>query len=310
MVEIAVAGGRVEGHFVLAALLHAGEHAQREDLAHTGAHKINNALGQAVIARRLGKQRIVAETGAGQHGVATATACALLGLDCHVYMGSEDMDRQALNVFRMRLLGAEVVRVDAGLIALQEKSRPNAVLLGALCEAFPFLDAEIVREALSEERAGALGEVARESGRVPPREDVGPADRQRVGEPLARQRRSEDGEVADAGRRIGPDGRVPWYPFSTSVWRAASIDVSPRPCVIHKRPRSTAAPSRLIVPLPYPSMPIEARPSTRAFVTKCWVALAAACRSKSSNCAISAARKASTMRLAVASADCARATCS
>src|SRR5712671_1499270 len=93
---------------------------KREDLAHTGAHKINNALGQALLARRMGKLRIVAETGAGQHGVATATACALLGLECHVYMGAEDMDRQALNVFRMRLLGAEVCRVDAGSRTLKD----------------------------------------------------------------------------------------------------------------------------------------------------------------------------------------------
>jgi tryptophan synthase beta chain len=87
---------------------------KREDLAHTGAHKINNALGQILLARRMGKRRIIAETGAGQHGVATATACALMGLDCRVYMGTEDMRRQALNVFRMELLGAEVVGVDAG----------------------------------------------------------------------------------------------------------------------------------------------------------------------------------------------------
>ena len=93
---------------------------KREDLAHTGAHKINNALGQALLAVRMGKRRIVAETGAGQHGVATATACALLGLDCHVYMGAEDMERQALNVFRMRLLGAEVCRVDAGSRTLKD----------------------------------------------------------------------------------------------------------------------------------------------------------------------------------------------
>src|SRR5262252_2781107 len=93
---------------------------KREDLTHTGAHKINNALGQALLAVRMGKRRIVAETGAGQHGVATATACALLGLECHVYMGSEDMDRQALNVFRMRLLGAEVRRVDAGSRTLKD----------------------------------------------------------------------------------------------------------------------------------------------------------------------------------------------
>jgi tryptophan synthase beta chain len=93
---------------------------KREDLTHTGAHKINNALGQALLARRMGKQRVVAETGAGQHGVATATACALLGLDCHVYMGADDMARQALNVFRMRLLGAEVIRVDAGSRTLKD----------------------------------------------------------------------------------------------------------------------------------------------------------------------------------------------
>jgi len=93
---------------------------KREDLTHTGAHKINNALGQALLAVRMGKRRIVAETGAGQHGVATATACALLGLDCHIYMGTEDMSRQALNVFRMRLLGAEVVGVDAGSRTLKD----------------------------------------------------------------------------------------------------------------------------------------------------------------------------------------------
>jgi tryptophan synthase beta chain len=93
---------------------------KREDLTHTGAHKINNAIGQALLAARMGKRRIVAETGAGQHGVATATACALLGLECHVYMGAEDMDRQALNVIRMRLLGAEVLRVDAGSKTLKD----------------------------------------------------------------------------------------------------------------------------------------------------------------------------------------------
>jgi tryptophan synthase beta chain len=93
---------------------------KREDLTHTGAHKINNAIGQALLAVRMNKRRIVAETGAGQHGVATATACALLGLECHVYMGAEDMDRQALNVVRMRLLGAEVLRVDAGSRTLKD----------------------------------------------------------------------------------------------------------------------------------------------------------------------------------------------
>jgi tryptophan synthase beta chain len=93
---------------------------KREDLCHTGAHKINNALGQALIARRLGKQRIVAETGAGQHGVAAATVCARFGLDCVVYMGSEDMARQAPNVERMRLLGAEVSPVEFGTRTLKE----------------------------------------------------------------------------------------------------------------------------------------------------------------------------------------------
>jgi tryptophan synthase beta chain len=82
---------------------------KREDLNHTGAHKINNAVGQALLAKRLGKKRIIAETGAGQHGVATATVCARFGLDCIIYMGAQDMERQALNVFRMRLLGAEVI---------------------------------------------------------------------------------------------------------------------------------------------------------------------------------------------------------
>src|SRR5205814_6179804 len=93
---------------------------KREDLAHTGAHKINNAVGQALLARRMGKRRIIAETGAGQHGVATATACALLGLDCVVYMGVEDMRRQAPNVERMRLLGATVAPVEAGARTLKE----------------------------------------------------------------------------------------------------------------------------------------------------------------------------------------------
>ena len=93
---------------------------KREDLTHTGAHKINNAMGQALLAKRMGKRRVVAETGAGQHGVATATACALLGLECDVYMGSEDMRRQALNVVRMRLLGASVRQVDAGSRTLKD----------------------------------------------------------------------------------------------------------------------------------------------------------------------------------------------
>jgi tryptophan synthase beta chain len=93
---------------------------KREDLLHTGAHKINNALGQALLARRMGKRRIIAETGAGQHGVATATVCALLGFECVVYMGEEDMRRQRLNVFRMRLLGARVEPVSSGSRTLKD----------------------------------------------------------------------------------------------------------------------------------------------------------------------------------------------
>jgi tryptophan synthase beta chain len=101
---------RVGAHVVL----------KREDLNHTGAHKINNAFAQALLAQRMGKRRIIAETGAGQHGVATATACARLGLDCVVYMGEEDMRRQALNVFRMRLMGAEVIPVTSGTRTLKD----------------------------------------------------------------------------------------------------------------------------------------------------------------------------------------------
>jgi tryptophan synthase beta chain len=93
---------------------------KREDLAHTGAHKINNTMGQALLAKRMGKLRVIAETGAGQHGVATATACALLGLDCAVYMGVKDIERQALNVYRMELLGAEVIPVESGAGTLKD----------------------------------------------------------------------------------------------------------------------------------------------------------------------------------------------
>src|SRR5215470_16833997 len=93
---------------------------KRDELNHTGAHKINNVLGQVLLARRMGKQRIIAETGAGQHGVATATACALFGIPCVVYMGSVDVERQALNVFRMKLLGAKVHAVSAGTATLKD----------------------------------------------------------------------------------------------------------------------------------------------------------------------------------------------
>ncbi|MCM1053932.1 MAG: tryptophan synthase subunit beta [Bacteroides sp.] len=93
---------------------------KREDLNHTGSHKINNVLGQILLAKKMGKKRIIAETGAGQHGVATATVCALFGLECRVYMGSTDVERQSLNVYRMRLLGAEVVSVDSGTATLKD----------------------------------------------------------------------------------------------------------------------------------------------------------------------------------------------
>src|SRR5450432_1338467 len=122
---------------------------KREDLLHTGAHKINNCLGQAILARRMGKHRIVAETGAGQHGVATATVCALFGIECVVYMGTEDMRRQELNVFRMRLLGAEVRGVDSGSRTLKDaineamrdwvtNVRTTHYILGSVLGAHPY----------------------------------------------------------------------------------------------------------------------------------------------------------------------------
>ncbi len=122
---------------------------KREDLLHTGAHKINNCLGQGLLAERMGKRRIIAETGAGQHGVATATVCALLGFECVIYMGSEDMRRQELNVFRMRLLGAEVRGVDSGSRTLKDaineamrdwvtNVRTTHYLLGSVLGAHPY----------------------------------------------------------------------------------------------------------------------------------------------------------------------------
>lgn len=122
---------------------------KREDLLHTGAHKINNCIGQGLLAQRMGKRRVVAETGAGQHGVATATVAARLGLECTVYMGTEDMERQRLNVFRMRLLGAEVVGVDSGSKTLKDaineamrdwvtNVRTTHYLLGSVLGAHPY----------------------------------------------------------------------------------------------------------------------------------------------------------------------------
>jgi tryptophan synthase beta chain len=149
---------------------------KREDLTHTGAHKINNALGQAMLAARMGKRRIVAETGAGQHGVASATACALLGLECHVYMGAEDMDRQALNVFRMRLLGAEVCRVDAGSRTLKDAINEamrdwvtnvsdTYYLLGSVLGPHPY--PLMVREFQSVIGREARGQILELAGRLP-----------------------------------------------------------------------------------------------------------------------------------------------
>ncbi|HEV8660375.1 MAG TPA: tryptophan synthase subunit beta [Thermoanaerobaculia bacterium] len=152
---------------------------KREDLNHTGAHKINNALGQALIAKRMGKERIIAETGAGQHGVATATACALLGMRCVVYMGEVDMARQELNVFRMRLLGAEVVPVSSGSRTLKDaineairdwvtNVRTTHYIIGSVLGPHPYpmvvrdFQSVIGREAVSQlrKRTGGLPDVA------------------------------------------------------------------------------------------------------------------------------------------------------
>jgi tryptophan synthase beta chain len=149
---------------------------KREDLTHTGAHKINNALGQALLAKRMGKTRIVAETGAGQHGVASATACALLGLECIVYMGTEDMRRQALNVFRMRLLGATVEGVDSGSRTLKDAineamrdwvARPHDThyLLGSALGPHPY--PLMVREFQSVIGKEARQQILDQTGRLP-----------------------------------------------------------------------------------------------------------------------------------------------
>lgn len=152
---------------------------KREDLAHTGAHKINNALGQALLAKRLGKPRIIAETGAGQHGVATATVCAMMNLECAVYMGSEDIRRQSLNVFRMKMLGATVVPVESGSKTLKDaineamrdwvtNVRTTHYLIGSAVGPHPFptivrdFQSVIGREARRQmlEQAGKLPDVA------------------------------------------------------------------------------------------------------------------------------------------------------
>ncbi|MCL4490731.1 MAG: tryptophan synthase subunit beta [Nitrospirae bacterium] len=149
---------------------------KREDLAHTGAHKINNALGQSLLAKRMGKERLTAETGAGQHGVATATGAALAGLACEIYMGSVDVQRQALNVFRMKLLGAEVREVDIGSKTLKDaineamrdwtaNVRTTHYVLGTVFGPHPF--PMIVRDFQSIIGKEAKGQVTKAEGRLP-----------------------------------------------------------------------------------------------------------------------------------------------
>ncbi len=149
---------------------------KREDLAHTGAHKINNALGQALLARRMGKPRIIAETGAGQHGVATATVCAMLGFACTVYMGAEDVRRQVLNVFRMKLLGAEVRPVESGSRTLKDainealrdwvtNVRTTYYLIGSVVGAHPY--PMMVRDFQSVIGREAREQIVAQAGRLP-----------------------------------------------------------------------------------------------------------------------------------------------
>ena len=149
---------------------------KREDLLHTGAHKINNCLGQALLTRQMGKRRVIAETGAGQHGVATATVCALFGFECVVYMGTEDMRRQELNVFRMRLLGAEVRGVDSGSRTLKDaineamrdwvtNVRTTHYLLGSVLGAHPY--PTMVRDFQSVIGREARAQIMKAEGRLP-----------------------------------------------------------------------------------------------------------------------------------------------
>ncbi len=149
---------------------------KREDLAHTGAHKINNALGQALLAKRMGKRRVIAETGAGQHGVASATVSALLGLECHVYMGSVDMARQRPNVFRMKLMGAEVIPVESGSRTLKDaineamrdwvtNVRTTFYLLGSALGPHPY--PRIVRDFQSVIGVEARAQILEAAGQLP-----------------------------------------------------------------------------------------------------------------------------------------------
>jgi tryptophan synthase beta chain len=149
---------------------------KREDLNHTGAHKINNAIGQILLARRMGKKRIIAETGAGQHGVATATACAMFGMECEVFMGEEDVERQSLNVFRMKLLGAKVVPVSSGAGTLKDavngafrdwvtNVRTTYYLFGSACGTHPY--PTIVRDFQTVIGIEAREQILEKEGRLP-----------------------------------------------------------------------------------------------------------------------------------------------
>jgi tryptophan synthase beta chain len=149
---------------------------KREDLAHTGAHKINNTIGQVLLAGRMGKRRVIAETGAGQHGVATATACALFGLECTVYMGSDDVRRQAMNVYRMQLLGAEVVPVESGTRTLKDaineamrdwvtRVRDTYYCIGSVVGPHPY--PVMVRDFQSVIGREAKRQILKEEGRLP-----------------------------------------------------------------------------------------------------------------------------------------------
>ncbi|MCI0527092.1 MAG: tryptophan synthase subunit beta [Nitrospira sp.] len=149
---------------------------KREDLCHTGAHKINNTIGQALLAKRMGKQRVIAETGAGQHGVATATVAAMFGLECEVYMGTEDMERQALNVFRMKLMGAKVTPVDTGSRTLKDAIseamrdwtthvRTTHYILGSVLGAHPY--PMLIRDFQSVIGCEARKQIMKAEGKLP-----------------------------------------------------------------------------------------------------------------------------------------------
>ncbi|MDR0916685.1 MAG: tryptophan synthase subunit beta, partial [Oscillospiraceae bacterium] len=149
---------------------------KREDLNHTGSHKLNNVLGQALLAKRMGKTRVIAETGAGQHGVATATAAALLGLECEIFMGREDTERQALNVYRMRLLGSEVHAVESGTMTLKDavnetmrewtrRVADTHYILGSVMGPHPF--PTIVRDFQSVISREARAQILEREGRLP-----------------------------------------------------------------------------------------------------------------------------------------------